>query len=800
MKKITPFCSIALLLTAIVLAGMSLGRGGQWSLIRTVSAQSQYEEVLRRQQAAARQLRRRATAATRFDRLSTRVVERGVVPVIVTLRVAFSAQSEIREGLESRVQRARIASVREELVDNLYGYDPDSIKRYDRLPVLAVRVNASGLEALRQSDDVIDIQEDKLNRPSLAESVPFIGAPAAWASGYSGSGQLVAVLDTGVVKVPPMLRGRVGAVACYSTNSSGSSSTSLCPGRSPSSTAVNSALPCPSGCEHGTHVAGIVAGNSVSYGGQSFSGVARDARLIAIQVFSEVNSVDECGEEESPCYLSFDSDILKGLQHVLELRATYPIAAANMSLGGGRYFANCDESDAAMKQMIDLLRAANIATIVASGNDGYKDSMSSPACISTAISVGATRDTANRTASFSNSASFLNLLAPGAGITSAVPGGGYDRWSGTSMATPHVSAAWAILRQKAPTASVPSILNALVTSGVGVADTNGITKPRIQVDAALTQLQTLPPVIIPSLTLTPVSATQIDLSWAFPAGNHIGYRLYRQVGTATTATLVTTLGAHLVSYQDKGLLMGTNYRYRIAAYDAGGRETAAVEATAQTSRLGVNPPASFTATAQTNTQINLSWIDNNSSETGYRLLRRVGAETTWKTLTTLGPNVTSYEDTSLDAGQVYGYSIAAVDGGGEALSPTILTVNLPSMPFSSLTSGQPASIRVGKAQNRYYKIYVPVKTSTLTIQTVGSGDIDLYIQTGRQPSIKVNSCASDGENSTEKCVISNPTSGDWHILVYGYAPTSYVTLTATYLSGSAAAGHLSRAAVITGAR
>ena len=347
-------------------------------------------------------MRRSATAATRFDRLSGRVAERGVVPVIVTLRVAFSAQSEVREGLESRAQRARIASVREDLIDNLYGYDPNSVKRYDRLPVLAVSVNASGLEALRQSEEVLDIQEDKLNRPSLAESVPLTGAPAAWARGYNGSGQLVAVLDTGVDKMHPSISGRVVAEACYSTNSPGSFATSLCPGRTPASTEVNSALPCPSGCEHGTHVAGIIAGNPVSYGGQTFSGVAKDVRLIAIQVFSEVNSVEECGEEESPCYLSFDSDILKGLQRVLELRATYPISAANMSLGGGRYFASCDESDAAMKQMIDLLRAANIATIITSGNDGDNDSMSSPACISTAVRVGATRDTANRTASFSN--------------------------------------------------------------------------------------------------------------------------------------------------------------------------------------------------------------------------------------------------------------------------------------------------------------------------------------------------------------------------------------------------------------
>ena len=380
MKKINPL-SAALFLLTIVLVGLNLGNSGKFSLLRHVSAQGQYEEVLRRQQVAARQLRRSVTAASRFEGLSARIVERGVVPVIVTLRVAFSAQSEVREGIESKAQRARIASVREDLIDNLYGYDPNSVKRYDRLPVLAVRVNASGLEALRQSNEVLDIQEDKLNRPTLAKGGPFIGAPAARASSDTGSGQMVAVLDTGVDKTHPMITGRVVTEACYSTNSSsnsaGSFTTSLCPGRAPSST-------------------------EVSYGGQTSSGVAKDARIVAIQVFSEVYSVDECGEGKSPCYLSFDSDILKGLQRVLELRATYPIAAANMSLDAGRYFANCDETNAAMKQMIDLLRAANIATIVSSGNDGYKDSMSSPACISTAVSVGATRGTANGTASFSN--------------------------------------------------------------------------------------------------------------------------------------------------------------------------------------------------------------------------------------------------------------------------------------------------------------------------------------------------------------------------------------------------------------
>lgn len=780
------------------LAIISINRPGLDWLERAFanSTQDQFQAAVRLQQEQARTLTRSRTASSRFERLSTRVVEKGVVPVIVTLRVAYAAGREVKGTLEARAQRFEIGRVRERLIDVLNGYDPASVKRYERLPLMAIKVNASGLESLRQSDDVLDIQEDKVNRKSLAESVPFIGAPAAWASGYSGAGQTVAILDTGVDKSHPMIRGKVIAESCYSTNSSASSAVSLCPGRATSSTVTDSALPCPSGCEHGTHVAGIVAGNSVTYGGQTFSGVAKDARIIAIQVFTEVNSEDECGEEDTPCYLAFDSDIISGLQRVLELRTTYTISSANMSLGGGRYFSNCDDSDGAMKQAIDLLRAANIATIVASGNDGFKDSMSSPGCISTAISVGATRDTSNRVSNFSNSASFLSLLAPGAGITSAVPGGSYERWSGTSMATPHVSAAWAIVRQKSPAASVTTVLNALATSGVAIADTNGISKPRIQVDEALKLVSSPPPVTTPTLTATAVSSTQINLTWTFPSGNIAGYRVYRRSGTGTTATLIATLGSNIAGYLDAGLTAGTEYTYSIAAYDASGQVTQSVDAVVKTTSITVIPPSTLAATAASTTQVNLSWIDTNTKETGHRLMRRVGLATTWSVLAALGANVTSYQDTGLESGVGYTYAISAYDAFGEALNPVSVSVTLPSMPFTSLTNGQSIRNTVTKSQNRYYKIYLPVKTSTLTVQTTGSGDIDLYLQSGRQPSIKVNSCSSDGEDTNEKCVISNPASGDWYILVNGYATSSNFTLTASYQSGSAAADVASNSVIV----
>src|SRR5207237_2875363 len=118
--------------------------------------------------------------------------------------------------------------------------------------------------------------------------------------------------------------------------------------------------------------------------------------------------------------------------------------AVNISLGNGRYFdqASCDAANLSRKAAIDNLRAAGIATVAAAGNDVHRDSLIAPACISSAVSVGATNK-ADLIASFSNTAPFLSLLAPGAGIVSSVPGSGVSvgTTSGASMAAPHVAAA-----------------------------------------------------------------------------------------------------------------------------------------------------------------------------------------------------------------------------------------------------------------------------------------------------------------------------------------------------------------------
>ena len=147
-----------------------------------------------------------------------------------------------------------------------------------------------------------------MRRPTLSESVPLIGAPTAWSLGATGAGWTVAIVDSGVDKSHPFLAGKVVSEACYST--AGGTASSVCPGGA-DSTAIGSGVPCSAsvyGCDHDTHVAGIAAGT-----GASFSGVAKAASIIAVQVYSRIDDVAFCSPDPSPCVGAFDSDVLAGL-------------------------------------------------------------------------------------------------------------------------------------------------------------------------------------------------------------------------------------------------------------------------------------------------------------------------------------------------------------------------------------------------------------------------------------------------------------------------------------------------------
>lgn len=426
--------------------------------------------------------------------LMARAEREGAVRVIARLDAPFAPEGTLTGAQAVTGQRGAIQRLQDQLLGSLAGTASRLVARYRFIPYLALEVDSAGLAALRDHPSVLALEEDVPVPPTLASSIPVIGADDAWAAGYTGSGQVVAVLDTGVDKSHPFFStggGKVVSEACYSSNTT--SSSTVCPGGATESTATGSGVNCPvsvNGCNHGTHVAGIAAGNN---GTGPNLGVARGANLIAVQVFSRFDGSSSCFPNPAPCVRTFTSDQIKGLERIYALRSTFNIAAVNMSLGGGQYFdrASCDAANSSRKAAIDNLRSAGIATVIAAGNDGYRDSMGAPGCISSAVSVGATTD-ADGVASFSNVASFLDLFAPGVSITSSVPGTGTASFDGTSMATPHVAGAWAVLKQAKPGATVAEVLAALRSTGTLVDDNrSGGTVddiPRINVDDAVDAL------------------------------------------------------------------------------------------------------------------------------------------------------------------------------------------------------------------------------------------------------------------------------------------------------------------------
>lgn len=421
-----------------------------------------------------------------YNALRAAALQEGEVQVLVKLNVPFHPEPELSH-MQALEQRTTLARTQEQLLDRLTTSGTMVVNhRYRYVPGMAMTVDSATLEKLIQAPEVESISEDTYVRLQLAESIPHIGADVAHRAGYTGQGWTIALLDSGIDTTHPWLQGKLVSEACYSTSSGATQLyQSTCPNGQTEQVGVGAGAHCTaaSDCAHGTHMAGIAAGNTTD---ANTGGVAPDATLISIQVTTLVDSTIACGAFNNPCLVVFSSNIIAGLERVYELRNDFDIAAVNLSLGGTTTSSDtCDSENLLYTQAVDNVVDAGIAVVAASGNQGSSKSMSSPACISSAISVGATDDN-DVVQDFSNSSSSLDLLAPGTDITSSIPGDTLATFSGTSMATPFVSGSFAVLRQKRPADSVEAILTVLKNTGVEVRDSrNDIVTPRIQLDAAL---------------------------------------------------------------------------------------------------------------------------------------------------------------------------------------------------------------------------------------------------------------------------------------------------------------------------
>jgi subtilisin family serine protease len=422
--------------------------------------------------------------------LVERVRRDGEVAVVVGLHFDAESATAARAAPGSAARVAGIAAVQRALAAKLQRFNPQALRKFRHLPYMAMRLNESALDALLADAGVRSVEIDRHFVPTLIETPTMTHAVDAWNAGYTGGGQVVAIVDTGVDKLHPFLSGKVVEEACFSTPEYAFLGRSLCPGGAAAATGPGSGVPCVSsapGCYHGTHVAGIAAGHRGLLGADA-GGMAPDAGLIAIQVFQELCLLD--------CQLvATTSDIIAALDYVYGMRTTYSIASVNLSLAGGLFDYPCDDETPSLTDAVNLLRSAGIATVAGSGNDGSPTQLGQPACISTVVSVGSVEKDGS-VSYFSNGSVGLSLLAPGGDVLSSLPGGAYDALSGTSMATPHVAGAWAVLKGADPSAGVGEVLGALQASGTPVTDprTNLVT-PMIQIAEATGALISTPPTV-----------------------------------------------------------------------------------------------------------------------------------------------------------------------------------------------------------------------------------------------------------------------------------------------------------------
>lgn len=185
----------------------------------------------------------------------------------------------------------------------------------------------------------------------------------------------------------------------------------------------------------------------------------------------------------------------------------------------------------------------------------------------------------------------------------------------------------------------------------------------------VTTLPPPPPPAAPSgLGASAASHTQINLSWTDNATNESGFSIERKIGLSGTYTQLVTVGAGVITFQDTGLTPSTQYYYRVRATNSGGSSDYSNDADATTQPPPPPPaaPSGLNAVGASGTSMNVSWIDNATNETSFRLERKTGSGGTYSQIASLGANITNYLDTGLAGSTTYYYRLLASNGSGDS--------------------------------------------------------------------------------------------------------------------------------------
>ena len=437
------------------------------------------------------------------DALTTRV--------IVNLRETETL--DVLSRFKQPDHRERVANRVHALLERvLQTFSPAQVQttcRFKYMAGFSAQVTLEGLAALVENVDVLSVEKDSLLYPNLAQGIPLMNASTV-RTHYNGEGLAVAICDTGIDYTHIRL-GNGGfpnskVIGGYDTGDDDND-------------------PMDSN-GHGTACAGIAAGD-LGADGDYIGGVAEGARLYALKISN--------GSGGS----AYISNMVEAWEWCIDHQYDdlgNPIMIISTSFGSGKYSGYCDANFTAMATAAANAKAAGMTLFVSSGNDGYCNAIGDPACISHVISVGAVYDApfsetaigwcvaegscaekystvgcssgyyspstpdADDVAVYSNTSSFLSLLAPSNWATTTEMGGGYWNmaygFGGTSAACPYAAGAAACLQNAAKAITgaflTPDQLQSvLMRTGDGITDSKvAIIKPRVNLGNAVASLGT----------------------------------------------------------------------------------------------------------------------------------------------------------------------------------------------------------------------------------------------------------------------------------------------------------------------
>jgi len=278
-----------------------------------------------------------------------------------------------------------------------------------------------------------------------------------------------------------------------------------------------------------------------------------------------------------------------------------------------------------------------------------------------------------------------------------------------------------------------------------------------------------PPSAPTGLTATAASSSQINLNWTDNSNDETGFKIERKQGAGSSYAEVTTVGANVTTYNDTGLSAATQYYYRVRAHNAGVHSGYSNEANATTNDTAPAAPSGLTAAAASSSQVNLSWIDNSTNETGFKIERKTDAAGTYAQVGTVGAGVTTYSDMGLIAATQYYYRVRAHNAVGDSAysdeanattngtppaAPTGLTAT-PSgtqvtLAWAASTNATSYNVkRATTAGGPYASVVTGVTTTGYTNTGLANGTTYYYV-------VSAVNANGEGANSAEASAITAP--------------------------------------------